>query len=127
MSASPAWLRTLVSRYDPGGCQEPGQVQGVRLAEPDEGAWEVVLADGRATIGSSAGRPHALISAEPDTWGSILADPHAAIDAYLAGRLSVRRNLHVGVGFLAATSGATGPARMRFRFVSTRRAHSLSG
>ena len=29
------------------------------------------------------------------------------MDAYRSGRLTVRRNLHVGVGFLAATSGAT--------------------
>jgi len=123
MSASPAWLRTLVSRYDPGVFQEPDRVRCVRLGEPDERAWEVVLTEGHATIGSSANRPHALITGEADTWGSIVADPHAAIDAYLAGRLSVRRNLHVGVGFLAATSGAGGSTRMRFRFVSTRRAH----
>jgi len=122
MSASPAWLGTLVARYDPGVFGERDQVRCVRLVEPDQSAWEVVLAEGRATIGSSGSRPHALIAGEADTWGRIVADPQAAIDAYLAGRLSVRRNLHVGVGFLAATSGAGGPARMRFRSVSTRRA-----
>jgi pimeloyl-ACP methyl ester carboxylesterase len=31
----------------------------------------------------------------------------------------VRHNLHVGVGFLAATSGATEPGRLRFRTVAT--------
>lgn len=122
MSASPAWLSTLVSRYDPGVFQEPDGDRCVQLVERDESAWDVVLSEGRATVGSSAGRPHALIAADAATWGSIVADPHATIDAYLAGRLSVRRNLHVGVGFLAATSGAGGPARMRFRFASTRRA-----
>ena len=40
--------------------------------------------------------------------------------AYQSGRLSVRRNLHVGVGFLAATSGATFPGRLRFRTIATR-------
>jgi len=122
MSARPAWLSTLVSRYDPGVFQDPDGVRCVRLVERDKSAWEVALAEGRATIGSSASRPHALIAAGAETWGSIVADPHASIDAYLSGRLSVRRNLHVGVGFLAATSGADGPTRMRFRFVSTRRA-----
>ena len=34
----------------------------------------------------------------------------------------MRRNLHVGVGFLAATSGVSGPGRLRFRRVGTRRA-----
>jgi pimeloyl-ACP methyl ester carboxylesterase len=41
------------------------------------------------------------------------------MNAYRSGRLSVRRNLHVGVGFLAATSGATEPGRLRFRSVAT--------
>jgi pimeloyl-ACP methyl ester carboxylesterase len=39
-----------------------------------------------------------------------------------ARRLAVRRNLHLGLGFLAATSGVTGPGRLRFRTVVTRRA-----
>ncbi len=34
----------------------------------------------------------------------------------------MRRNLHLGVGFLAATSGLTDPGRLRFRMVVTRRA-----
>jgi pimeloyl-ACP methyl ester carboxylesterase len=42
--------------------------------------------------------------------------------AFQAGRLAVRRNLHVGVGFLAATSGASGPGRLRFGSIATRRA-----
>jgi pimeloyl-ACP methyl ester carboxylesterase len=122
MSASPAWLHTLIARYDPGVFREPDRVRRVRMVEQDESASEVVLAEGRATVGSTAGRPDAQITADAATWDGIAADPHTAIDAYLAGRLSVRRNLHVGVGFLAATSGATGPTRMRFRSVSTRRA-----
>lgn len=42
--------------------------------------------------------------------------------AYQSGRLAVRRNLHLGIGFLAATSGVDGPGRLRFRTVTTRRA-----
>jgi pimeloyl-ACP methyl ester carboxylesterase len=41
------------------------------------------------------------------------------MDAYRAGRLVVRHNLHLGVGFLAATSGMTGPGRLRFQRVET--------
>jgi pimeloyl-ACP methyl ester carboxylesterase len=44
------------------------------------------------------------------------------VDAYRSGRLAVRRNLHLGVGFLAATSGRSGAGRLRFRTVATRRA-----
>jgi pimeloyl-ACP methyl ester carboxylesterase len=122
VTARPAWLRALVSRYDPAVLEAPARAARVRLLAPEEGAWEVVLADGEATIRSKDGRPHALIAASTATWGGIVAEPQSAIDAYIAGRLSVRTNLHVGVGFLAATSGMTGPTRLRFRSVATRRA-----
>jgi pimeloyl-ACP methyl ester carboxylesterase len=122
MSDSPAWLRTLVSRYDPVVFDARGRAVRVRLVSPGEGAWEVVLAEGRATTRSPDGRPHALITADTTTWTRIAAEPRTAINAYVAGRLSVRTNLHVGVGFLAATSGETGASRLRFRSVATRRA-----
>jgi pimeloyl-ACP methyl ester carboxylesterase len=41
--------------------------------------------------------------------------------AFHSGGLKLRRNLHLGVGFLAATSGQTDPARLRLKMVSTRR------
>jgi 3-hydroxymyristoyl/3-hydroxydecanoyl-(acyl carrier protein) dehydratase len=41
------------------------------------------------------------------------------MDAYRAGRLVIRHNLHLGVGFLAATSGFTGPERLRFQRIVT--------
>src|SRR2546430_13234671 len=41
--------------------------------------------------------------------------------AHGGGRRAVRRNRHVGVGFLAATSGLSAPGRLRFRMVATRR------
>jgi pimeloyl-ACP methyl ester carboxylesterase len=42
------------------------------------------------------------------------------MDAYRAGRLVIRRNLHLGVGLLAATSGMRGPERLRFQRVATK-------
>jgi pimeloyl-ACP methyl ester carboxylesterase len=122
MSTSPTWLRTLVDRYDPAVFEEPGRSVRVQVAAPDEGAWDVVLADGAATVQVPDRRPHALINTNASTWGRIVAEPGAAIDAYLAGRISVRNNLHAGVGVLAATSGVNGPMRMRFGSVATRRA-----
>ena len=70
-------------------------------------------ADGDADATLTAGAP---------TWEAIAEDVRGGVPAYLAGRLAVRRNLHLGVGFLAATSGVTGPGRLRFRSVVTRRA-----
>ena len=115
----PAWLRTLASRYDPDVFAASGQTLRVRLATPDEGAWDVVVAHGLAAIRSADGPPDAVITADEPTWCTIVTTPRDGIEAYLSGRLSVRRNLHVGVGFLAATSASTNPARMRFRCVET--------
>jgi pimeloyl-ACP methyl ester carboxylesterase len=41
------------------------------------------------------------------------------MDAFRRRRLRVRQNLHLGVGFLAATSGMTDPGRLRFDSVDT--------
>jgi pimeloyl-ACP methyl ester carboxylesterase len=66
------------------------------------------------------GRPDALLSADADTWEEIASDVARGMDAFRRGRLRVRRNLHLGVGFLAATSGIEGPGALRFRRVRTR-------
>ena len=91
----------------------------IRLAVSDRGVWDAVVADGAASIAAPDGRPDAVLTAEADTWRQIAADLRGGMDSFRAGRLSVRRNLHVGVGFLAATSGATEPGRLRFRTVAT--------
>ncbi len=42
------------------------------------------------------------------------------MDAFRAGRLKIRGSLHVGVGFLAATSDSQEPGRLEFDMVRTR-------
>ena len=103
-----------MGRYDPGVLQEPARRLRVALRVPDGGAWDVVLAGTAAQIVAPTGRPDAIIVADSPTWDGIATDTGGALAAYLAGRLSVRRNLHVGVAFLAATSGSTQRARMGF-------------
>jgi pimeloyl-ACP methyl ester carboxylesterase len=120
MSDAPTWLRTLMGRYDPGVFAEPARGVRVRLVTPD-GIWEVVAARGVATVRSSAGPPDAVITADEPTWRAIATGSLRGIEAYLAGRLSVRKNLHVGVGFIAAISNSTDASRMRFRSVTTRK------
>ncbi len=87
--------------------------------EVDEDAWNVIVADGTATLAPPFARPDAVLSADLRTWREIAADVGSGMNAYRSGRLSIRRNLHVGVGFLAATSGATEPGRLCFRSVAT--------
>ncbi len=89
---------------------------------PGDDAWDVVVANGAATIAPTNARVDALLSADAETWRQIAADLRGGMEAYGSGRLSVRYNLHVGVGFLAATSGATEPGRLRFRTIATARA-----
>lgn len=122
MGPPPSSIRTLVERFDPGALHLPGGRARVRLAVGDEQAWDVRIEGGRARLTDRGrGEPDALIRADPATWKRMAADLRGGMDAYGAGRLRVRRNLHVGVGFLAATSGLEGPGRLRFREVRTAR------
>jgi pimeloyl-ACP methyl ester carboxylesterase len=115
---------TLAGRYDP-IVFEPTHSSRVRLAIHDGDAWDVLLESGRAKLVRAKGAADATLTADARTWDGIARDLRGGMDAYREGRLAVRRNLHLGVGFLAASSGATGPARLRFRTVVTRR-HRLS-
>jgi pimeloyl-ACP methyl ester carboxylesterase len=121
--APPDSLQTLVDHYDP-AVFAPERGQGrVRLTAGDGEAWDVELNDGHARIAPARGHPDAVLTADGATWAKIASDARGGLDAFREGRLSVRRNLHLGTGFLAATSQVTGPGRLRFATVSTRRVH----
>jgi pimeloyl-ACP methyl ester carboxylesterase len=119
MPAPPSCISSLVERYE-ADVFDPGRRTRVRLAVKDNEAWDVLLADGAAAIAPPGARPDAVLTADAQAWQEIAEDVRAGMAAYRSGRLSVRRNLHVGVGFLAATSGATGPGQLRFRTIATR-------
>ena len=121
MRDAPTWLRTLVSRYNPRVFAASRRAVGVRLVTGD-GAWGVVMAHRGAAIRSADGSADAVITADEPTWRKIATGSSRGIEAYLAGHLSVRKNLHVGVGFLAAISDSTDATAMRFRYVTTRNA-----
>ena len=79
----------------------------VRIAVSGESEWDVILA-GRPGAGRGGDRAvpdDATLTADHETWGHIATDLRGGMDAFRSGRLLVRRNLHLGVGFLAATSG----------------------
>jgi pimeloyl-ACP methyl ester carboxylesterase len=64
--------------------------------------------------------PDATMSAAPATWMRIAGDVRAGMEAFQRGKLHVRGSLHLGVGFLAATSGATEEGRLTFERLHTR-------
>jgi pimeloyl-ACP methyl ester carboxylesterase len=121
-TSPPRVMRTLVGRYDAATFEPPDSGARVRLAVAGADAWDVLLTSSGASFAQPDGNPDATLTADRQTWDAIAADVRGGVSAFQTGRLAVRRNLHVGVGFLAATSGAGDPARLRFRSVATRRA-----
>jgi pimeloyl-ACP methyl ester carboxylesterase len=114
----PAALRTLVDRYDPEVLPLERGVR-VRLVVGDDGAYDAVLGDGAARLVDAAGDPDATLTADGPTWEKIAGDVRGGMDAFRRRRLTVRHDLHLGVGFLAATSGMKEDGRLRFRTVRT--------
>ena len=119
MPGAPRFVHTLADRFDPSVFDARQRRTWIRLAVNDDNAWDVVVADDVATIARADARPDAVLTANAHTWRQITRDVRSAMLASPWGLLSVRRNLHAGIGFLAATSGATAPGRLRFRTVGT--------
>jgi pimeloyl-ACP methyl ester carboxylesterase len=119
-------LQKLVDRYDPEILPLERDGVRVRLAVQRGEAWDAVLGgDGARLEAANGDRPAATLSADAATWDRIAADVRGGMDAFRARKLSVRHDLHLGVGFLAATSGMREDGRLRFRTVPTR-THRLS-
>ncbi|HEY2386519.1 MAG TPA: alpha/beta fold hydrolase [Candidatus Binatia bacterium] len=121
MNAVPDTLQTLVDRFDASVLDATDHAARIRLVVEGHGRWDVLASRGGAQIVAPSRRPEpdATLVATRDTWDHVVADVRGGIEAHRAGRLVIRRNLHVGVGFLAATSGATHASRLRFERVST--------
>ena len=120
-SSPPDSLHLLLERFDGTVFDAPQGRARIRLIISDEGQWDVLADAGGATITTAAPRAvaDATLTADRRTWGAIARDLRGGMAAYRAGRLVIRHNLHLGVGLLAATSGVTGPARLRFQRIET--------
>ena len=115
MSRPPDTLRTLIERFDPEVFDVGRAKARVRLEGAGPDAWDAVL-DGDVRLErANGGRPDAALTADEETWARIVEDLRGGMDAFRAGRLQVRHDLHLGVGFLAATTASAEPGRLRFR------------
>jgi pimeloyl-ACP methyl ester carboxylesterase len=115
----PATLERLTERYDPEVFELARPSARVRLAGAGPEPVDAVLDGRRATLEPAAvGRPDALLSADEATWSEIADDVRGGMSAFRSRRLTVRHDLHLGVGFLAATA-ASGDGGLRFRQVQT--------
>ena len=119
----PRALETLAARYDPEVIDLPSGGARIRLSVTGDRDWDAFVTQHGITFAPAPGRhgPDALLSADEATWNAIAEDVRGGMDAFRRRRLTVRQNLHLGVGFLAATSGMTEPGRLRFHSVKTRR------
>jgi pimeloyl-ACP methyl ester carboxylesterase len=118
--APPPALRTLAGRFDPEVFDVGARRAVVRLEGDGVGRWDVVLADGAATLQAAGDRePDARLIADAATWKSVADDLRDGMAAFRGGRLTVRRDLHLAVGFLAATAAQREEGGLVFRRVDT--------
>lgn len=118
-SDPPAPLLRLVERFDPDLIDVPSGSGRIRLqCGPRE--WDAVISGREARLRPAEGdRYDAELSADPETWERVADDVRGGMDAFRRRSLVVRRNLHLGVGFLAATSGIEQPGGLRFSSLRT--------
>jgi pimeloyl-ACP methyl ester carboxylesterase len=124
---APASLRTLVGRFDEDAFDLPGKRAVIRLATTGAGAWDAVVEPSEVVLeAADEGDPDSVLTADAATWDEIATDVASGLDGFRRGKLRIRRNIHLGVGFLAATSGSREAGRFRFVRVKTE-AGSYSG
>ncbi|HEV2813595.1 MAG TPA: alpha/beta fold hydrolase [Solirubrobacteraceae bacterium] len=114
-------LEILIRRFDPRVLELGRREARVRLEGAGVGSCDALLrADGAELREADGHAPDAVISADARTWNALARDLRGGMEAFRSGRLTVRRDLHLGVGFLAATAAAEDEeARLRFVPVET--------
>jgi pimeloyl-ACP methyl ester carboxylesterase len=119
--AAPPALAALIERFDPAVIDIPTGSARIRLVVRGGREWDALISSGEIDLVPAEGSGHdAELSADTATWQRIAGDVRGGMSAFHEGRLRVRRNLHLGVGFLAATSGMVEPGRLRFATLRTR-------
>lgn len=113
-------LERLVARFDPNVFDVGRPRVRLRIEAGEAGGTrDVVIERETARLTTARGSVDAILAADPATWAEIAADVRGGMAAFRKGRLKIRRDLHLGVGFLAATANATGPGRLRTRRINT--------
>jgi pimeloyl-ACP methyl ester carboxylesterase len=121
-------IASLAERFDADAMHVPGGRARVRLAVTRGRACDAVISGRRLRLRDAEEEddPDCILSADAATWQRIAADVRGGMEAFRAGRLRIRGSLHVGVGFLAATSGSEERGRLEFDSVRTRGFGSIS-
>lgn len=110
----PPFLDQLVGRFDPEGFDAPAGSARVRVRWDGDARDVSIRGDSIRIRPPRDGRADTLIEADEDVWRELAGNAGAGLEAFGTGKLRMRGNLHVGVGFLSATSGAPAERRLRF-------------
>lgn len=111
-------IERLLERYDPQVFELGRDQARLRLEGLGAEPVDVVLTDeGAARLVEPEGRADAVLRADAATWRRLIDEPRGGMEAFRAGRLKVRHDLHLGIGFLAATAPEGGG--LRFAKVDT--------
>jgi pimeloyl-ACP methyl ester carboxylesterase len=115
-------IGVLAERFDPDVIDLRRGRARVRLEAGPGTRRDAIIAGRRMRLrdADESAEPDAVLSADPATWARIAADFRGGMEAFRAGRLRIRGSMHVGVGFLAATSGSDEPGRLEFETLRTR-------
>src|SRR5687767_1400694 len=121
-------IAALAERFDADAMHVPGGRARIRLAVTRGRAWDALITGRRLRLheADDGTDPDCVLSADAATWRRIADDVRGGMDAFRAGRLRIRGSLHLGVGFLAATSGSDERGRLEFDTVRARGFGSIS-
>jgi pimeloyl-ACP methyl ester carboxylesterase len=121
-------IAALAERFDADAMHVPRGRARVRLAVTKGRACDAVITGRRLRLQDAADgtEPDCVLSADAAAWRRIADDVRGGMEAFRAGRLRIRGSLHLGVGFLAATSGSNERGRLEFDTVRTRGFGSIS-
>lgn len=113
-------LERLVDRFDAGIFDVGRRCVRLRVEDGSGPVADVVIEHGQARLVElGQRRPDAVFRAEAEVWERIAEQPGGGLSAFRRGDLRVRHDLHLGVGFLAATSPVDGDRRLRIHPVRT--------
>ncbi len=110
----PEFLDALVGRFDPSGFDAPDGSARVRVRWNGDARDISIRGESVRIRPPRDGRADTLIEADEHVWRQLAEDAGAGLQAFGRGKLRMRGNLHIGVGFLSATSGAPAERRLRF-------------
>ncbi len=97
-------LERLVERFDPSLFEVGRRDVRLRIEEDGGKPRDVMIEDGQARLEPPNDHVDAELIADHETWEAVATNLKDGMAAFRSGRLRIRRDLHLGVGFLAATA-----------------------